>query len=270
MTVAAGVMVGHDDYTEDESASEVASKADSECESISLDQCLHPPAKSDGYTNASTTAVASDEQPTPYFPPSLDSPPKFTPLESPFPRHGPQVQNLPQDHDPNSPLAWFRLFISSKEMANLARNTNLYAESKGAGEPKSRPWHSTTIFHGTIQNGGKDFKSRHILEKRWKMYIFSNAAHESSHWYDKLSPITEALQAASHKYLIPGSDAAIDEIMVKFTCRSLHTIKNKVELEEDFLSAGLPLVTTVKLGHLKGKQQRDTVLIIANGYISSQ
>ena len=60
----------------------------------------------------------------------------------------------------------------------------------------------------------------------------SNTAQGSSKrsapaWYDKVEPMTIPLRLASQKYLLPATEIAVDEMMVKFMGNSSHTIKIK-------------------------------------------
>jgi len=46
-------------------------------------------------------------------------------------------------------------------------------------------------------------------------------------WYEKVEPMAVPLQLASQKYLLPATEIAVDEMMVKFMGKSSHTIKIK-------------------------------------------
>ena len=50
---------------------------------------------------------------------------------------------------------------------------------------------------------------------------------DRQHWYKKLSPLAEQLQESFRHYFVPGTKVAIDEMMVRFCGRSLHTLKVK-------------------------------------------
>lgn len=113
-----------------------------------------------------------------YTPPSLNSSPDFTPLESRFSTHFAKAALGPDSIDRKRPLAFFKLFCSGTEFDIFAKNTNKYADTKGAGKPhlkrqlpwvhKSlRPWHQTTpkelmvrfgllIFIGLAKTGAKN------------------------------------------------------------------------------------------------------------------
>lgn len=112
-----------------------------------------------------------------YSPPSLDTPPEFQPLVSPFSPHVAQ-HRVPPTINNKSPLAFFMLFASDTEFEIFSANTNAYARPKGPKprnskrrqlpwEPKyARPWLETTakeimvwfgllIFIGLVETGAK-------------------------------------------------------------------------------------------------------------------
>ncbi|RPB06592.1 hypothetical protein P167DRAFT_540702 [Morchella conica CCBAS932] len=73
-----------------------------------------------------------------YIPPSLDTAPDFEPLRSSFSPHVAQPKDLPPTIKMDSPLSFFRLFVTNEDFATFAANTNLYAESKGAGQKQEK------------------------------------------------------------------------------------------------------------------------------------
>lgn len=207
-----------------------------------------------------------------YIPPSLNSPPDFTPLVSPYQPHTVRLQgNLPSTFDRKSPLAFFKLFCSDTEFETFATNTNAYAAFKGAishrpahkrrlpWEPKSpRPWRPTTakelmvwvalvIFMGLVKTGAKNSRidvywrtdshvvfapMKHLGLVRFqqlKRYFHLAAPNppKNTPWFAKIEPFSNALRVASMRYLVPPTELSIDEMMVRFTGRSLHTIKIK-------------------------------------------
>lgn len=50
---------------------------------------------------------------------------------------------------------------------------------------------------------------------------------KSTPWYSKVKPFAAPLRMASGKYLLPATQLSVDEMMVRFTGRSAHTIKIK-------------------------------------------
>jgi hypothetical protein len=84
-----------------------------------------------------------------YVPSSLDTAPGFEPLRSSFSSHIAQPKNLLPFIKIDSPLLFFKLFVTDEDFATVATNTNLYAESKGAGQKQEQgkrrlPWVTRT------------------------------------------------------------------------------------------------------------------------------
>ena len=187
--------------------------------------------------------------------PNLPPIPEFMPLSQPAERHQQQAQ-LPPEFNSGAvvgPLDYFRLFFDDGLFACLADNTNTYAATKGAGRPGSHPWKPTSvaelkIFFGIIIYMGVfpsaqvgDYWSRdsqfpfhrigmYISQNRFeqlKRYFHISPPYNSlprSQWYQKLQPLADILSARFRTYFLPASDVAVDEMMVRFTGRSAHTI----------------------------------------------
>ena len=49
----------------------------------------------------------------------------------------------------------------------------------------------------------------------------------ANQWFMKLSPLYEHLRAAFKRYIFPPQNVSVDEMMVGFSGRSLHTLKAK-------------------------------------------
>jgi len=63
--------------------------------------------------------------------------------------------------------------------------------------------------------------------KQLKWYFHISEPYQSlsqSKWYLKLQPLANLLATHYQKYLLPSSDIAVDEMMVHFTGRSVHTL----------------------------------------------
>lgn len=152
-------------------------------------------------------------------------------------------------------LEYFQLFFSDNTFTLLGQNTNQYAASKNAGSGGKRSWKPTSIpemkiFFSLIiymevfpSAQVKDYWS-HDSEfpfHRIGMYLSQNRFkqlkryfHVSEHydpgslpqscWYFKVAPRADLLQAHYQQYFLPSSDIAVDEMMVRFTGRSAHTI----------------------------------------------
>jgi len=45
------------------------------------------------------------------------------------------------------------------------------------------------------------------------------------HWFDKLEPLSSDLQHRYQQYCTPATEVAVDEMMVRFVGRSVHTVR---------------------------------------------
>ena len=185
--------------------------------------------------------------------PALPPAPQYAPLCHPKARHDHQAQ-CPAGFAPNSsPLDYFQLFFDDDLFDLLVQNTNQYAASKNAGGNGTRPWKPTSIpemkiFFGLIIYMGifpsaqvKDYWSRdteflfhrigmYLSQNRFeqlKRYFHISEPYESlpqSQWYLKVQPLANILMTRYQYYFLPSSDVAVDEMMVRFTGRSVHTL----------------------------------------------
>jgi len=151
-----------------------------------------------------------------------------------------------------SPSSSFKLFFTDEEFEILAENTNAYARQKEAGR-QGRPWRPTCgaelkIFFGLIiymgvyrSTGISSYWSRNrelpahdiirymtlVRFEQLKRYFHVAPPREfplpSSKWTYKVQPLAYNLQRRYQYYCLPASEVAIDEMMVRFTGRSLHT-----------------------------------------------
>jgi len=185
-------------------------------------------------------------QPLPTLPPV----PEFEPLVQQ--RHN-RVACYPPEFNLNgSALDYFQLFFDNSIFQLLAENTNNYASFKGAGNAGSRPWKSTTpaelkIFFGIIIYMGV-FPSSQVSDY-WKhdesfpyhrigMYLSQNRFEQlkryfhisppyqhlpRAQWYEKFQPLASLLATKYQSLLVPESEVAVDEMMIQFTGRSVHT-----------------------------------------------
>jgi len=60
--------------------------------------------------------------------------------------------------------------------------------------------------------------------KRW-FHISPPATFPRNGWYEKLQPLTGNLERRFQLYVLPASQVAVDEMMVRFTGRSQHTVR---------------------------------------------
>src|SRR5947199_2636083 len=63
------------------------------------------------------------------------------------------------------------------------------------------------------------------METQQSQELDSSAEEEEQLWWSKLEPLISTFRTACQTYLIPGTNIAIDEIMVRFHGRSSHTCK---------------------------------------------
>ena len=158
----------------------------------------------------------------------------------------------------NMPLSLFKLFMTQLVLAAVVVNTNLYAVSKGAtdGPPSSgrgaRPWRAitaaelkiwlglviymsvvpaTTIFDYWSRNTELPAHQISAFMSRTRFQQIKRYLHLSppgvvpiQRWWTKLEPMASQLKANFKQYIKPRSVVSIDEIMVRFTGRSLHTV----------------------------------------------
>jgi len=150
-------------------------------------------------------------------------------------------------------LAFFELFFDATVFEQLAGNTNRYAIFKHAGDLGHRRWTATSaaelrIFIGIIIYMGV-FPSAQVSDywrhdsnypfhriglynisepfRATQCYFHISPPYESlprSQWYQKVQPLASILPSARfYAYLLPASNVAVDEKMIRFTGRSAHT-----------------------------------------------
>ena len=156
-------------------------------------------------------------------------------------------------------LGVFELFWDEEVVGVLVERTNMYAEEKGAGKksvghgvPFGRPWRKVTpgemrvflalvIYMGAKRDtGSKSFwkeweENREILRlmslkcfSQIKRYLhISDPKLQLSHseWFQKLEPVNSMLQSLCQQYYLPASNVTVDEMMIRFGCRSYHTYR---------------------------------------------
>lgn len=154
------------------------------------------------------------------------------------------------------PRGLFSHFIPEKFYAEIAKNTNQYAQEQGAGSKKNRrrPWQDLTAadiggFIGAIlllgaQPGKRDISyywncdenlpdwpiAEYISLKRFQQisrFLKINPPGDllDKQWYNKVNPLADAFRAATTPdlYEIP-QNLGIDEQLIRFHGRSKHTI----------------------------------------------
>lgn len=169
--------------------------------------------------------------------------------------HESYVQYLPNNIDvaPTS-LSFFRLFFPDHVLDTIVNNTNIYAESKGAVDDDKRPWHALTrqdllrflsilIYRGIFPSAQlKDYwamdhrfpvhkitslmtQTRFEQIKRYLHISDHTAPHV--HYYDKVQPLLNHVQATSQRHYVPKTSVSVDEMIVRFGGRSQHTYRLK-------------------------------------------
>lgn len=149
-------------------------------------------------------------------------------------------------------LAFFKLFFDTTVFEQLSENTNLYVNFKHAGDLGYRRWIpisaaelriflGITIYMGVFPSAQVSGYWRHdssfpfhrialyISQNRFeqlKRYFHISPPYNSlprSRWYQKFHPLASILSARFQNYLLPASDAVVDDLMIRFTGRSAHT-----------------------------------------------
>jgi len=198
----------------------------------------------------------------PRQPPSLENqyttrpeiPDTFIPLQHYFSPHEAQPT---LSSDPSTPYDVFSEFWDDTVFATLVANTNEYAaKMRGPIPPPGhsclRQWKPATmremqkfvaqiIFMGVhgcrslvefwrqpAQIGGKERLSLERFQQI-KRYLHIEPVQvegrKDSEWWRKLEPLHSILKERFQRALKPGSDLAVDEMMVRFGGRSKHTYR---------------------------------------------
>ena len=149
------------------------------------------------------------------------------------------------------PLLVFKLFFSDWIFELLARNTNSYAQSKGAGGKGSRSWRPVTAAELRIWIGLLIYMSV-FNQSRTEEYWYQRSAwprHPITRYMgftrfeqikrffhvslftgvretilERLEPLASLLQEAFQKVVTPATAVAIDEMIIRFTGRAKETI----------------------------------------------
>jgi len=187
---------------------------------------------------------------------------RLTPADIPAPESTEVVEGPIQSNQRLVPGSFFSLFFPVTEFETMANNTNAYAALKGAGESGRRWWDTSSgelmIFvglliymgvHKSIRVGlywekSDEFPRHEITEymskfrfEQLKRYFHISLPSQPNtdrqnpsqppacqHWTQKLQPLATNLERRFQSYLLPATNVAIDEMMVRFTGRSVHTV----------------------------------------------
>ena len=152
------------------------------------------------------------------------------------------------------PFLFFGLFFTDEVFDIITSNTNKYAESKGAGQENRRPWKEVTaaemmiwighiIYISVVRlNRTGDYWARngewpiHCIMRFRGFNRFMNIKRffhlspptardlPASRFYEKLEPIATILRQRFKAIITPATQVSIDEIIVRCTGRSSHTV----------------------------------------------
>lgn len=178
-------------------------------------------------------------------------------------RRSPELQ-LPADIDITDPYALFSLFITNETIEEISDATNTYAHWKrqrlAEKFTQGRTWKDTNsaeikVFLGIIIYMGihkspslgdywwanheegpvhspQWFMTQGRFEQIKRFIHISDPDEEELHqqqkpkeWWYKVEPLASRFEAASRKYYLPGSDIAIDEVMIPCFGHSYDTVK---------------------------------------------
>ena len=149
-----------------------------------------------------------------------------------------------------TPAGIFTQFFDKAMLKIIVVNTNAYALSKDAG--KGRPWTNLVIKELLIflailiymglypSNGIEELWNQdptgpiHQIAKEMTLIRFqqikrylhiSKSQDNNSLYYSKVEPLLSHIRQTSKKLYIPSMNVSVDEMMVRFSGRSIHTIR---------------------------------------------
>lgn len=154
-----------------------------------------------------------------------------------------------------TPYALFSLFFTVDILNTIIYNTNLYADEKGAGAGRSwntfelsdfKIWLGIVIYSGvfklpSIRDYWKssdkypshkitDYMSLTKFEQIKRFFHISNPLEvisEDTLWYHKIEPLASCILDSCMKYYLPSSNLSVDEMIIRFSGRSPHTVRMK-------------------------------------------
>src|SRR2546421_1316880 len=163
------------------------------------------------------------------------------------------TRNLPFN-ELRQPLYYFSLYFSKSILSQIVDSTNAYAQRRREDTtiPNSRLWKTLTRDELLLWLGimlyisflslpspsmcwDSKTRVRHVAdympETRFQQilrYIHTSLLppdQPNTEWYDKVEPVAGLLRANFRRYISPASCVAVDEMMVKCTGRTKHTVK---------------------------------------------
>ena len=166
-------------------------------------------------------------------------------------RRGIREAQVQLDHiDDNLFASIFTQFFDEAILETIIANTNAYALSKGAGQ--GRPWEDLVrkdlliflailIYLGLYpQNSIEELWNNNIsgpihqISKEMTLIRFqqikrylhiSKLQDNNNPYYAKVEPLLSHIRETSKKLYIPSLNVSVDEMMVRFSGRSLHTVR---------------------------------------------
>lgn len=185
----------------------------------------------------------------------LPSPPEFTPLIRPESKKAGIRLPPALDLGVPAPISLFRLFFTDSMLDTIMANTNLYVISKEAGSlghawypldmDELVTWIALTVYislqrMSTFElcwNMNKQEPvhmisqyMKQIQYEQIKRYLHVSAPDATIiNYFDKLEPLLSHIHDSSKKYYTPATNVSVDEMMIRFSGRSAHTVcmKNK-------------------------------------------
>ncbi|GES95040.1 piggyBac transposable element-derived protein 4-like [Rhizophagus clarus] len=167
-------------------------------------------------------------------------------------RRGQGWVNLPNDFLSPSPYLIFSLFFSLAQIEIIVKNTNKYAYVKDAGEGRQwkeltikefRIWLAILIYAGVFKlpsirdywNRDNKFPEHKIstfmslirFEQIKRFIHISDCTAPLPFWYSKVNPLATHIQTVSKSICVPSSNISVDEMIVRFSGRSIHTVRIK-------------------------------------------
>ncbi|KAJ0407397.1 hypothetical protein ATCC90586_000104 [Pythium insidiosum] len=174
----------------------------------------------------------------------------FRPFVSPWPTHAAAAQ-LPFAARGRhcTPLVVFRLLLSPSDIETIVLHSNQYAILHGAQDwcpldaDELRTWIGIVIYMGVYQMARPmdgwstddrqpkypfaSYMSRNRF-KHIERYLHISPPHtQVGSWYAKIEPLVTNMKTAFRKYYVPPSNVSVDEMMVRFSGRSAHTVRMK-------------------------------------------
>lgn len=184
----------------------------------------------------------------------LPAPPEFQPLSRQ--EHKAFIRlPTPFDLGDPAPISLFRLFFTDTILNTIVMNTNLYALSKDAGSvgrvwtpidsDELVVWIALTVYQGLHRMSAcelcwnLDEREPHRISQYMKLICYqqikrylhvSSLEATISNYFNKLELLLSHIHDASKKYYTPGTNVSVDEMMVRFSGRSMHTVHMKNKL----------------------------------------